>query len=152
MREVRRQTLVPHTAQQMYDIVNDIARYPEFLPWCTAAVVQSHTDTTMNGTLTLSRLGVAVNVTSANTMVPGRHIGMTQIGGPLQSLVGTWDFTPIEKDGVERGSKVELWVEFAFKNAALTVLFAPFFELTWDSLVDAFIKRARDLYGVPSRS
>ena len=82
MREVRRNALVPQTAAQMYSIVNDIESYPQFLPWCTSALVASRTDTAVTGTLELSRAGVKVHVSSQNRMVPDRRIDMVQAGGP----------------------------------------------------------------------
>jgi ribosome-associated toxin RatA of RatAB toxin-antitoxin module len=151
MREVRRNALVPHTAAQMYAIVNDIESYPQFLPWCAAATVRDRTPTAVNGTLELARAGVKVHVSSVNHMVPDRRIDMVQAGGPLKSLSGSWNFVPIEKDGVERGCRVELEVHFEFRNAALTLLFGPLFEHTWDSLVEAFVKRARAVYAPVAR-
>lgn len=152
MREVRRNALVPQTAAQMYAIVNDIESYPLFLPWCASARVDNRTETTVTGTLELSRAGVKVHVSSQNRMVPGRRIDMVQAGGPLKSLTGSWIFTPIEKEGVERGCRVELEVRFEFRNAALTLLFGPLFEHTWDSLVEAFVKRARTVHPPAARA
>ena len=146
MREVRRNALVPHTAAQMYAIVNDIESYPQFLPWCAAAHVTSRSDTAVTGTLELARAGVRLNVTSANRMVPDRRIDMVQTGGPLKSLSGSWQFLPLERDGVERGCRVDLDVRFELRNAALTLVFGPLLEHTWDSLVEAFVKRARAVY------
>ena len=151
MREVRRNALVPHTAAQMYAIVNDIESYPQFLPWCAAATVRDRTPTAVTGTLELARAGVKVHVSSVNHMVPDRRIDMVQAGGPLKSLKGSWNFVPIEKEGVERGCRVELEVHFEFRNAALTLLFGPLFEHTWDSLVEAFVKRARAVYAPVAR-
>ena len=152
MREVRRNALVPQTAAQMYAIVNDIESYPQFLPWCASAVVANRSDVAVTGTLELARAGVKVHVTSQNRMIPDRRIDMVQAGGPLKSLTGAWIFTPIEKDGVERGCRVELEVRFEFRNAALTLLFGPLFEHTWDSLVEAFVKRARAIHPPVARA
>lgn len=151
MREVRRNVLVPQTAAQMYAIVNDAERYPQFLPWCTAAHVADRSATALRGTLGIARAGISVSLTTENRMVPDRRIDMTQTGGPLTTLEGSWTFTPIVKDGVEKGCRVDLEVRFEFRNAALTLLFAPLFEHTWDSIVDAFVRRARVLHPPPAR-
>ncbi len=146
MRHVRRNALVPQTAAQMYAIVNDIESYPEFLPWCLAAVVSERSETALAGTLEIGRAGVRVAVRSTNRMIPDREISITQSGGPLKALTGKWTFLPLLKDGVERGCRVDLDVAFEFRGAALTLLFAPLFEHTWDSLVEAFVRRARVLH------
>lgn len=146
MKEVRRSALVPQSAAQMYGLVNDIERYPEFLPWCSAARVDARSETEARGTLEVGRAGVKLKVSTANRMEPGRRIDLVQSGGPLKALSGCWRFTPIERDGVEQGSRVELEVHFEFLNGALTLLFAPLFEHTWDSVVEAFVRRAREQY------
>jgi ribosome-associated toxin RatA of RatAB toxin-antitoxin module len=147
MRHVRRNALVPQTAAQMYAIVNDVESYPSFLPWCLAASVSERTATSLAGTLEIGRAGVRVTVRSANRMVPDREIVISQTGGPLKSLTGRWTFEPLMRDGIERGCRVELDVGFEFRAAALTLLFAPLFEHTWDSLVEAFVRRGRALHG-----
>ena len=147
MRHVRRNALVPQTAAQMYAIVNDVESYPAFLPWCLTATVSERSVTSLAGTLEIGRAGVRVAVRSANRMVPDREIVITQTGGPLKSLTGQWTFLPLVKDGLERGCRVDLDVAFEFRGAALTLLFAPLFEHTWDSLVEAFVRRARALHG-----
>lgn len=149
MRQVRRNALVPQTAEQMYAIVNDVESYPSFLPWCLAARVESRTETSLVGVLEIGRAGVRVTVRSENTMEAGRRIALRQVGGPLKSLAGEWTFQPVLRDGTERGCRVDLTVGFEFRNAALTLLFAPLFEHTWDSLVEAFVRRARALHGAP---
>lgn len=147
MRHVRRNALVPQTAAQMYAIVNDVESYPSFLPWCLAASVSERTETSLAGTLEIGRAGVRVTVRSTNRMVPDREIVISQTGGPLKSLTGRWTFQPLLKDGAERGCRVDLDVAFEFRAAALTLLFAPLFEHTWDSLVEAFVRRGRALHG-----
>jgi ribosome-associated toxin RatA of RatAB toxin-antitoxin module len=115
---------------------------------------------------------VKLSVATRNTMVPGERIDLTLADGPLQTLEGSWQFVPIVERGVPavpgavaatavpgsatpdgaaaprlRGCRVELQVRFAFRNSALTLLFGPVFEASWDSLVDAFIVRSRELHG-----
>ncbi len=149
MRQVRRNALVPQTAAQMYAIVNDVESYPSFLPWCLAARVESRTETSLLGTLEIGRAGVRVTVRTENTMEPNRRISLKQVGGPLKTLAGEWAFQPLIKDGTERGCRVDLTVGFEFRSAALTLLCAPLFEHTWDSLVEAFVRRAKALHGAP---
>jgi ribosome-associated toxin RatA of RatAB toxin-antitoxin module len=153
MRDVRRSALVPHTPAQMYALVNDVARYPEFVPWCRSARIGAETPDSITATVEIARGGVSMALTTRNTMHPGERIDMTLVDGPLRSFRGTWRFVPIRAaetgggEGELRGCRVELEVSFGFKSAALGVLLGPLFESSWDSLVDAFVRRARQVYG-----
>ncbi len=171
MREVRRTAIVPHTPEQMYAIVNDVRRYPEFVPWCPATRVFEETATSIHAAIDIVRAGVTLSLATRNTMVPGERIDLRLADGPLRTLEGSWRFVPIvERAAVPipgavapaadagadadapsgprvRGCRVELDMRFAFGNSALTMLFAPMFEASWDSLVDAFVVRARELHG-----
>jgi len=147
MREVRRHALVPHTAAQMYAIVDAIERYPEFVPWCRAARVSQRTATTVVGTIEIHQAGIHTRLTTRNSVTPDRRIELTQLEGPLKRLEGGWSFWPIPESGPEQGSRVALDVRFEFRNFALGVVLGRRFEALWDSLVDAFVARARALYG-----
>jgi ribosome-associated toxin RatA of RatAB toxin-antitoxin module len=152
MRVVHRTALVPQTPAQMYALVNDVRRYPEFLPWCPATVVHAEDATSLSATLTFERVGVRTSVSTTNRNVPDTSIEMVLTDGPLKSFKGVWQFHPLRARtedgslGALKGCKVELTVEFTFRNAALDLVFGPFFEATWDSIVDGFVKRARIIH------
>jgi ribosome-associated toxin RatA of RatAB toxin-antitoxin module len=152
MRVVRRHALVPQTPAQMYGLVNDVRRYPEFLPWCPATVVHSETPESIHATVAFERAGVRMQLTTRNTNVPDESIGLALSDGPLRHFEGGWTFVPIRAPapagelGAVRGCRVELVIEFEFRNAALGMLFGPLFESTWDSIVDAFVRRARVVF------
>ncbi len=152
MRIVRRQALVPQTPAQMYGLVNDVRRYPQFLPWCPATVVHSETPQSVHATVTFERAGVRMQLTTHNTNVPDERIDLVLTDGPLRHFKGGWAFVPIRAAVVDgalgeiRGCRVELSVEFEFRNAAMGLLFGSLFEATWDSIVDAFVRRARVVY------
>jgi ribosome-associated toxin RatA of RatAB toxin-antitoxin module len=152
MREVRRNALVPYTPAQMYALVNDVARYPEFVPWCPATEVHAETAESITATVQIERAGVRLGLTTRNTMRPGERIDMALVAGPLRAFDGTWEFVPIRAAaepaaaGEVRGCRVELAVRFEFRNAALALVLGPVFESSWDSLVDAFVRRAREVY------
>ena len=156
MREVRRSALVPYSPEQMYALVNDVRRYPDFLPWCPATRVHEETQFTITATVDMQRAGVKIALTTRNTMRPGEHIEMTLVEGPLGGFAGSWRFVPIrapgegEAPGPLRGCRVELCVTFEFKSAALGLVLGPLFESTWNSLVDAFVRRAREVYREPA--
>ncbi len=152
MREVRRSALVPYTPAQMYALVNDVRRYPDFLPWCPATRVLEETAESVTASLDMQRAGVRLTLTTHNRMRPGERIEMALGDGPLSRFAGRWDFVPIVAGGegdapaVLRGCRVELLVEFEFRNRALGLVLGPLFESTWNSLVDAFVRRAREVY------
>lgn len=156
MREVRRSALVPYSPEQMYALVNDVRRYPEFLQWCPATRVHEETPESITATVDMQRAGVRVALTTRNTMRPGELIDMTLVDGPLGGFSGGWRFIPIrapaegDTPGALRGCRVELAIDFEFKNAALGFVFGPLFESTWNSLVDAFVRRAREVYREPA--
>ena len=153
MREVRRSALVPHTPAQMYAIVNDVRRYPEFLKWCPRTTVEAESAESLTATVHMERAGIKGRVTTINTMQPGERIDMRLGDGPLRTFEGHWQFLPILSRGAVgqagevRGCRVELEVRFDFRNVAVGVVLGPLFEATWDSLVDSFVRRAREVYG-----
>ena len=155
MREVLRSALVPHSPAQMYALVNDVRRYPEFLAWCWATEVHEETAESLHATVALERAGVRIALATRNTMRPGECIEMVLADGPLRLFEGSWLFVPIRAPGTGgtpgalRGCRVELNVRFEFRSAALGLVLGPLFESTWNSLVDAFVHRAREVYREP---
>ncbi|HEX6550498.1 MAG TPA: type II toxin-antitoxin system RatA family toxin [Gammaproteobacteria bacterium] len=143
MRRVNKSALVPYPARQMYDLVNDVERYPEFLPWCRGAQVLSQSDSEMRARLDLARGGLHKTFTTRNVLEPGQSITMTLENGPFRHLEGRWSFADLGPDG----SKVSLDMEFEFAGALLDLMAGPVFHEISNSLVDAFIKRAASLHG-----
>lgn len=124
----------------MYRLVNEIERYPEFVPWCADARVQSRTDTEVVATLSIRRGPLRAEFTTRNLLEPDTRVLMQFVSGPFRVLEGLWTFTPLG----ELGCRVELEMRFEFANRVAGTLFEPLFEDTAASLVDAFAKRARD--------
>ncbi len=152
MREVRRSALVSHTPEQMYALVNDVRRYPEFLKWCPRTTVEAETTESLTATVHMERRGIRSRVKTINSMRPGERIDMRLGDGPFRTFAGHWQFLPIRSRGPDgqpgevKGCRVELEVRFEFRNVALGALFGSLFEATWDSLVDSFVQRAREIY------
>lgn len=143
MRRVNKSALVPYSAGQMYALVNDVERYPEFLPWCHGARVLSETDSEMRAQLDLARGGLHKTFTTLNKLEPGRSITMTLENGPFRHLEGRWQFVDLDHEGC----KVTLDMEFEFSGKLLDMMAGPVFHEISNSLVDAFIRRATDLHG-----
>jgi ribosome-associated toxin RatA of RatAB toxin-antitoxin module len=140
MREVKRSALIAESPARMYALVNDIERYPEFVPWCTAARVDARKEGEVVATLTIKRGPVKSEFTTRNLLEADKRVLMQFISGPFRVLEGLWTFTALG----DLGCRVELEMRFEFANRLTNALFAPLFEDTAASLVDAFVKRARD--------
>lgn len=152
MRQVIRQAMVPQSPAEMYSLVNDIARYPEFVPYCLGAQVLSQSPTSLSAVLTVGRSGVKVSIGTQNTMQINEFIELKLLSGPFKSFHGEWRFTPItafhETVGEPKllGTRVDLKVAFEFESALLDVVAGRLFESTWNTLVDTFVARAREKF------
>ena len=143
MRKVNKNALVPYSAADMYELVNDVARYPEFLPWCRGSEVLEESAGMMRARLDLVRGRFRKSFTTRNYLTPGSAITMTLEDGPFKHLEGRWRFEDLGPEG----SKVVLDMEFQFDSALLDLVAGPVFEDICNSLVDAFIRRAAALHG-----
>lgn len=143
MRTVKRSALIPYSAQQMFDLVDDIESYPEFLPWCSGAEVESDEGEIVVATLELRKGGLRKRFTTRNTRQPPEAITLALVGGPFHTLKGGWQFEDL---GAE-GSKAALNLSFEFESRMLDMLLGAYFEETCNDLVDAFTKRAATVYG-----
>ena len=142
MRTVNKSALVPYPAESMYALVNDVAHYPEFLPWCRSARILSQGDTEMRASLEFARGGFHKTFTTRNSMQPGQNIVITLEDGPFRQLQGHWHFENLGATG----SKVSLNMEFEFAGALLDRMAGPVFHEICNSLVNAFTQRAADQY------
>ena len=140
MREVKRSALIAETPARMFSLINDIGRYPEFVPWCTAARIDSRKDHEVVATLNIKRGPLKAEFTTRNLLEPDRRVLMQFVSGPFRVLEGLWTLTPLG----DLGCRVELEMRFEFANRVTGTLFEPLFEDTAGSLVDAFVKRARE--------
>jgi ribosome-associated toxin RatA of RatAB toxin-antitoxin module len=143
MKEVKRSALVPYTAEQMFALVEDVERYPQFLPWVAAAQVLERGPGEVVGRLEMHRAGLREVVTTRNVLTPPREITLALVTGPFRTLEGRWTFEPI---GADRGTRVDLSIRFEFANPMLSLLLSRSFEKSCNELVDAFVARARSVY------
>ena len=142
MQVVERSALVTYTAAQMFALVNDVARYPEFLPWCVGARVDDLSPTERVAVLQVSRGVLRTEFTTRNTLVQDAQIHMQLMHGPFRDLTGEWRFEAIGT----RGSRVQFRVEFQFKNRLTAAAFNGVFESMCGTIVDAFVLRAQKTY------
>jgi ribosome-associated toxin RatA of RatAB toxin-antitoxin module len=140
MREVKRSALIAESPARMYALINDIERYPEFVPGCTAARIESRKAGEVVATLAIRKGPLRAEFTTRNLLEPDKRVLMQFVSGPFRVLEGLWTLTPLG----DLGCRVELEMRFEFANRVAGTLFEPLFEDTAASLVDAFVRRARE--------
>jgi ribosome-associated toxin RatA of RatAB toxin-antitoxin module len=140
MREVKRSALIAESPARMYALINDIESYPQFVPGCTAARIESQKPGEMIATLAIRKGPLRTEFTTRNLLEPDQRVLMQFVSGPFRVLEGLWTLTPLG----ELGCRIELEMRFEFANRAAGTLFEPLFEGAAASLVDAFVKRARE--------
>ncbi len=147
MPEVSKTVIVTHTSQQMFGLVDDVERYPEFLPWCTGSAVSLRNAAVTRATLHVGFRGVKQQFSTENHNTPPREIRMTLIDGPFRALDGHWRF--IDLGG--KGCKIEFRLAYEFSSRILATLVGPVFGHIADTLVEAFVRRAEWVYGAGAR-
>lgn len=140
MREVKRSALIAESPARMFALINDIERYPDFVPGCTAARIESRKAGEVVATLAIRKGPLRAEFTTRNLLEPDKRVLMQFVSGPFRVLEGLWTLTPLG----DLGCRVELEMRFEFANRVAGTLFEPLFEDTAASLVDAFVKRARE--------
>tara|TARA_R110002049_G_scaffold189793_2_gene358414 strand:- start:129 stop:518 length:390 start_codon:yes stop_codon:yes gene_type:complete len=128
----------------MFDLVNDVEAYPSFLPWCRNSKILTKSDTVITASLDLAKGGIHHVFSTQNTLIPGESIDIALIDGPFQHLEGHWQFAMI---GENQGCRIQLDMDFEFSNRIISMALGPIFTQISGSLVDAFCKRAQDIYG-----
>ena len=142
---VKQERFMPYSAKTMYDLVNDIEAYPEFLTWCRKAIVHRREDNLIEATLALAKGPLHKSFTTRNYLQPNKMIEMRLIDGPFKHLDGFWRFSALD----EHSSRVAFDLSFEFSAKPLALVAGPIFGQITQSLVDSFCKRAEAIYGKP---
>jgi ribosome-associated toxin RatA of RatAB toxin-antitoxin module len=145
MREIRRSALVPATAHRMFELINDVASYPGFVPGCSAATVLEQTPDMLRARLTVGSGMLRTSFVTRNRLTPDSSIHMELEEGPMRRLDGVWQLTPVLQPGSEEeiGCRVELHLKFELQGGLTGMAMGPLIERMAGSLVDAFVARAR---------
>jgi ribosome-associated toxin RatA of RatAB toxin-antitoxin module len=144
MAKISRNALVPFSADQMYRLVNDVNAYPEFLPGCTGSRVLESSDSQMTASVEVAKAGLSKTFTTRNILTEGKQIQMQLVDGPFRTFSGGWQFTGLG----DNACKVELSLDFEFSNFLVEMAFGRVFKELANSMVQAFTKRAKEIYGV----
>ena len=142
MPKVTRSALVSFSADQMFSLVNDVARYHEFLPGCSGSRVIESSDLSMVASVDVSKAGISKTFTTSNRLADGAEILMELVDGPFKKLQGGWYFTPLD----EQACKVELKLEFEFSSRMIEMAFGKVFNELTSNMVSAFSQRAKQVY------
>ena len=144
MSHIQRSALVHYSPAEMYQLVNDVAVYASFLPWCRSSEVKSETDTEMIASVEIAKGVLNKTFTTHNQLHKDKRIELQLVDGPFKKLSGYWQFDTLK---TENACKVKLDLVFEFDNAMMSIAAKPIFTQIANSLVDAFCKRAVDVYG-----
>ena len=144
---IRETRFLPYSCEQMFDLVADVARYPQFLPWVIATRVRQDSETEMTADMLVGFKAIREKFTSRVVKNRPEHLEVFYVDGPLKDLDNTWRFRP-----VEGGCEIDFAVEFAFRNAVFEALAGQYFDRAFRKMMGAFEARAHDLYGNSSSS
>ncbi|QSA97615.1 type II toxin-antitoxin system RatA family toxin [Methylococcus sp. EFPC2] len=142
MTTVQKSALVRFPAHLMFELVDDIASYPKFLPWCSASRILRRSGDVVDAELDVARGGFHKSFATRNTVVAPREIRMSLLSGPFEHLSGVWTFTPLRDDA----SKISLDLEFEMSGKLASLAFGAIFNQICNTMVTAFCDRAKALY------
>jgi len=139
---VEKTVLVAHSAQQMFDLVDKVEAYPQFMPWCGGASVDDMQGATMHATLHINYHHIRQHFSTENRRLPPHEIDITLLDGPFRQLDGSWRFIPLG----DEACKIEFRLHYEFASKLLEKVVGSVFSYIANSFVDAFIHRAEKVY------
>ncbi len=143
MTTISRSALLPYSADQIFELINDVSAYPEFMDGCVGAEVLSESDDAMVARLDLSRAGVRQSFTTRNALQRPLEIKLDLVDGPFESFTGRWTLLALN----EQACKVSLFLSFTLNSSVLSAAARQLFNGAANSMVDAMVKRAKVVYG-----
>ena len=143
MAVVHKSVLLGYSAEQMFELVERVEDYPQFLPWCGGVDVKERSENKLTATIMINFHGVRQSFTTQNTNDRPVSMTMTLLEGPFKHLHGTWNFKPLRADAC----KIDFDLEYEFSNRLIESIIGPVFNMIATSFVDSFSKRADQVYG-----
>ncbi|MFA6051351.1 MAG: type II toxin-antitoxin system RatA family toxin [Methylobacter sp.] len=143
MTVVQKSALVKFSAQQMFDLVNDIEAYPKFLPWCSGSRIIKSEGNIVEAEVMISKGGFKKSFSTRNLNEEGKKITVALLEGPFSSLEGVWEFMPLREDA----SKISLDLEFEMSGKLASLAFGAVFNQICNTMVSSFTSRAKEVYG-----
>lgn len=142
MPSINRSALVPFSAQQMYQLVDDISAYPEFLPWCGGAEEHKRDENQVQASVTIQKGAINKAFTTQNRLHKPNLIELQLLDGPFKTLKGFWRFDALS----EHACKVTFDLDFEFSNKLVGLAIGPIFNQVANTFVDSFVERAKVVY------
>ncbi len=139
---VQKSALVKFSAQQMFDLVNDIEAYPQFLPWCSGSRIIKRENDFVEAELLISKGGFKKAFSTRNRIDSGGKITVSLLDGPFSYLEGVWNFMPLREDA----SKISLDLEFEMSGKLASLAFGAVFNQICNTMVSSFTHRAKQIY------
>ncbi len=143
MAEVKQSVLVPYSAARMFELVDAVEQYPQFLPWCGGSEVVFRNDDALRAIIHIDFRGIRQSFSTENARHPPHEMTMRLVDGPFKSLDGSWHFTDLGN----AGCKIEFQLRWEFSSRVLAAMAGPVFNHIAHTMVDAFVSRAQKLYG-----
>jgi ribosome-associated toxin RatA of RatAB toxin-antitoxin module len=143
MAEVKQSLLVPYSSRRMFDLVDAVESYPEFLPWCDGTELLYRRPGLLRAVICVNFRGIKQQFTTENERIEPFEMRMRLVDGPFKSLDGFWRFTELG----DSGCKIEFQLRWEFSSRILATLAGPVFNHIANTMVDAFVARAQKLYG-----
>jgi ribosome-associated toxin RatA of RatAB toxin-antitoxin module len=143
MPTVHRSAIVDRPASAMFALVEDVERYPEFLPWCAATEVLERTQEVTRARLDIAYRGLRTHITTRNDKDPPHGMTLDLVDGPFERFHGEWRFAPLGDDGC----RVDFSLDYSLASAALRALLGPVFSHVADTMVERFVERAESRAG-----
>ena len=143
MAVVHKTVFIGYSAAQMFALVEQVEKYPEFLPWCGEVKVAERSETNLIATLAINFHGIKQSFTTKNINQPPHSMQMNLVDGPFRQLTGGWKFTELRPDAC----KIEFDMQYEFSSMILAQIVGPVFGMIANSMVDSFCKRAEVVYG-----
>ena len=140
---IQRSALLPYPAQALFDLVNDVASYPQFLPWCRSSDVLEVSETHMLASLEVAKGSIGQRFVTRNVLLPGQRIEMNLQECPFTSLNGVWEFKALG----DKACKISMDMTFDYAGPMVRATLGPLFNQAANTMVDAFCLRAKQLYG-----
>ncbi|MGZ8983525.1 MAG: type II toxin-antitoxin system RatA family toxin [Methylotenera sp.] len=142
MAKVQKTVLINHSASQMYALVDDVKKYPEFLPWCGGVDLIKQDEVSTIATLHIAYHGLHQKFTTENHKTYPNLMEIKLKDGPFKHLEGVWRFIELN----EQACKVEFMLNYEFTNSILEKIIAPVFNHIANTFVDGFVARADAVY------
>lgn len=143
MPQVRKSVLVSYSAERMFDLVDAVERYPEFMPWCAAAAVSHRDEHITLATIHISFRGIRQSFSTENHKERAQQMRIKLVEGPFRTLDGTWRFIPLSGEAC----RIEFSLHYEFSSRILEKVIGPVFHYIAGTFVEAFMRRARNIYG-----